>query len=205
MKPVYLFILTFLIGCSSPETYLESIEQKEFSTKMSFGELVKDSLVYQYKEVFTPQNHLKTCITTFAFDFETKKNTTLNDTIEYTSEARKSFVDYFIDGVLSEKEVRKGEYLYVYDASDPTQPMLVRQFDKKGNMILEANIDAESIILREFEIKERDKNGYATLCHSHWKEVLLDENTDLNTFSIKGLRTLDSSLYITEFNYRLSK
>lgn len=212
MKYTPLLLCLFLISCTSPEksetkpeTYIQSITQSEFSTKQEYGEFVKDSLEYQYTETFLPNGALDKSITSFGYSEALESNTWLYDTLQYRSEVKKNHIDYFIDDELSEKEVKKGRWMYVYDVNNPEIPMLIRQHDSIGNILLEAAIDERSIYQREFKILKKDKNGYATLCLATWKELKPNNETDLNNYSSQGLITIDSTTFIDEFNYVLVK
>lgn len=211
MKYALPLICSILFSCSSTNTkessdrpYIQRITQSEFSTKQEFGELVKDSLEYQYTETFLANGALEKSITSFGYNEELKHASWLYDTLKYSSKIKKNHIDYFIDGELSEKEVRKGNWVYVYDISTPETPMLVRHHDSIGNILLEASIDEESIFQREFEILKKDKNGFATTCISKWKELKPNDNADLNNYAFKGLTLIDSTSFIVEFEYVFS-
>ena len=209
MKDIPLLLLClFFLSCSSTEnsdttplTFIQSITQSEFSTKSEFGELVKDTLEYKYTETFLSNGALDKSITSFGYSEALGKNIWLNDTLQYSSEVKKNHIDYFIDNELSEKEVKKGHWTYVYDVNNPETPMLIRQHDSIGNILLEAAINEESIYQREFKILKKDQNGYATLCIAIWKELKTTSETDLNNYSTEGLPLLDSTTFIVEFEY----
>ena len=214
MKQFALYLCLFLVACSNPtETkkpsqapsstrpYISQVNQKEFTTKHAYGELEKDELYYDYTETFIADGILEKSITSFGYNEELKHASWLFDTLVYTSKIKKNHIDYFIDGELSEKEVHKGNWVYVYDISSPEIPMLVRQHDTLGNILLEASIDEESIFQREFEILKKDKNGFAITCISKWKELKPNDNADLNNYSSKGLTLIDSTSFIVDFEY----
>ena len=202
--------LTFL-ACSTstsektdqknPSTYLQQITIKEYATKLIYGELEQDSLEYYYIETFQPNSHLEKSITLFGYNPETEKNEWLNDTLRYTSKATDTRIEYYVDEQLSEIEVRKENFIYVYDIEIASQPMLIRKLDSIGNIILEASINGERLFVRNYSPTQKDSTGHFTKATSNWSEYQLQPNSNLNNFSTEGLQKIDSAIFMVEFEY----
>lgn len=205
-----LLALCFFLSCTptskkpdqkTTSPYLKQITLKEYATKLEFGEWQQDSLEYYYIETFQPNTHLEKSITLFGYNPETEKNEWLHDTLHYTSKATNNRIEYYVDEQLSEIEVRKKNFIYVYDVENTAQPMLIRKTDAIGNIVLDASINGERLFVRNYTPTQKDSTGHFTKATSHWSEYQLLPTSDLNTFSIQGLQKIDSAVFIVEFEY----
>lgn len=209
---IYFLLMGFvLFSCTSPATEKEKtvvkkpvirkIEVKEYGAKWEFGDYVKGDLEYHYLETFDEKGYLYQSITVFGYDVESDSNQYLFDTLMYTYKVNNNHVDFYIDGDLTEVEVRKGNRLFVYDVENPSVPLIIREFDSIGNIIKDVAINENELFLREIEIKTKDNLEFAKEGISRWSSYALPSDFNYEVLDFSSLTKHDSALFFVEYNY----
>ena len=193
------------IDTSSNDIFVEEITHTEYATKNSFTNPTKADLEFQFIEKYASKGHMKEYITTFGFI--EKKNTCgpKRDTLHYKTHTEKDKINYYIEGKLTEYEIRKDNWLYVYCESQPKEPIIVREFDNQGNILKDISIEKHNVFVREYDIKSTDENGFATLALTNWSQYERPSTKLITDYSMKNLHKTDSTIFIVEFDYVLNK
>lgn len=193
------------VDSTSTNVFVQQITHTEYATENSFTNPTKAALEFQFIEKYASEGHMEEYITTFGYI--AKKNTCgpKRDTIHYKTSTEKDKINYYIDNELTEYEVRKDNWLYLYCESQPNEPIIVREFDNHGNILKDISIEKHNVFLREYDIKDKDTNGYATLALTNWSQFERPSTKLITDYTLKNLKKTDSTVFIVEFDYVLNK
>lgn len=212
MKWIYFFLTIILFSCDDQSTTQDQsnnlapskdfniIERKEYAIKKAYGKETKSELVYHYKEIFNDQNLLIKSITVFGYD-ELKDTTDfLYDTVHFHGVKKKDRTNYYLEGILSEVEIQEDTITKIYQVEDPEVPMIIRQYDRNKNLLLEVTTDADLIFVQRFSPTQKIKNRITTATADYFEYRYSDE-VDIELLDFSGLELLYHTKSIAEFSY----
>ena len=188
---------------------IKSVTRVDFLADYQYGNYVKGDQIARSTRRFNEQ------LLPYEIELEVKdpdKVKIAGDTLSktaanifsYQPEKKGDTVEMYNEkGELVEVLVKKPNTMYGYTVDNKEEPFVIRNYDDQGNYLSQV-INADGFLfVTEYDIVDRDENGFATTTHARWIQYKKRDDINYEKIDFSRLEVVDKNYQIVEFNYEL--